>query len=331
MMPVYFPFTTISNYSLKLLLSAFKKVMVYQPSKNIPEPLLNLEKQGYLYLKIPFSGDEKQLDIAEKDFKFWLNSHKGTDTNLLKNIKNSQPFVGESSALSIKNLISHYDKKADKTQTATSEIALFYPRLFLKITQDFDINMDEINNKLILYNKMEQDIIHDITFEKDDLKTIPDLSLIPDNSKDFMIKERIEALSSLIMNDSDLSGIYITTSKNALEYILDKFPDAEKIFKITNLPVYTDTNDELISWQNSLHEYLEKVSNSEDIKSVKKFILQPPKSKAASNFSLTSYVIPNNNPYYVFEKFTPTRDKQPNNEKIRNTIICLLDLNKDSI
>ena len=134
MKPIYFPYTTISEPVLGALLTCFKQVAVYQPSRDhVPESLRNWEAGGRLQIHLPDEDENDPLPNLLKAYHEWAELHKGERPDFEKFRPPLTPYYDASSTSRIRSDI---QKAAKGTETAPSRedkerSLLLRARLFL--------------------------------------------------------------------------------------------------------------------------------------------------------------------------------------------------------
>ncbi|MBU2522120.1 MAG: hypothetical protein KKH84_05305 [Proteobacteria bacterium] len=324
MKPIYFPFTYISEPVLEAFSAFFKQIVVYQPSSlNIPESMQKLTDGGLLEIRIPVKGDENKIDNILKDYKSWANIHQGSELAFFKMNPDKIPFFDDSSALQIKADIK---KKKQKQEAEKKQDLLLNAKIFLHIAQEFDMQNWEINRDLLLLEEKELNLIDNLKGE-DELsfkENNKDKTGGIDSQSDYMTIDRIIAWTHLLQYDQDMSGLFITNNRSAIEHIIEKTPEAKIVLNIDSIPLTNSDDEKREKWQNSLSEQLELIIGnslpaSEGIK-----IKSPFDKDDGKKVSLTLYLIQDESPYKFFTRSTwhKTPVKGTNKEAgVNNTLI----------
>ncbi|MCG2757406.1 MAG: hypothetical protein L6263_03090 [Desulfobacteraceae bacterium] len=324
MKPIYFPFTYISEPVLEALSAFFKQIVVYQPSSlNVPESMQKLADSGLLEIRIPVKGDENKIDNILKDYKSWANIHQGSEMAFFKMNPDKIPFFDDSSALQIKADIK---KKKQKQQNEKKQDSLLNARIFLHIAQEFDMQNWEINKNLLLLEEKTLNLIDnlkgedELSFKENDIKK----TLKTDYQSDYMTPDRIIAWTHMLQYDQDISELFITNNRSAIEHLIEKTPEAKIVLNIDSIPLTNSDDEKREKWQNSLNEQLELILGdslpvSEDIK-----IKSPFDKDDGKKVSLTLYLVPGESPYKFFTRsaWHKTPVKEINKEaSFNNTLI----------
>ena len=302
MKPTYFPFTYISEPVLEALSAFFKQIIVYQPSSlNIPESMQKSANSSLLEIRIPAKGDENKIDNILKDYKSWANIHKGSELAFFKTKPDMIPFFGDSSTSQIKADIK---KKRQKYQVEKKQDFLLNAKIFLHLAQEFDMQNWEINKDLLILEEKTLNLIDnlkgddELSFKENDKEK----ALKIDCQSDYMTSDRIIAWTHLLQNDQDVSDIFITNSRSAIEYLLDKTPETKIMLNIDSILLTNSTDKKKEKWQESLMERLESLQEkslpaSGDIK-----IKSPFDKDDGKKVSLTLYLVPGESPYKFFTR-----------------------------
>ena len=302
MKPIYFPFTYIAEPVLEALSAFFKQIIVYQPSSlNIPESMQKQAESNLLEIRIPVKGDENKIDDIVKDYKSWASIHQGSKMAFFKTKLDIIPFFGEFSTSQIKADIK---KKKQKQQNEKKQDFLLNARIFLHIGQEFDLQICEINKDLLLLEEKTSDLIDDLkgedelSFKANDRKE----ALKIDYQSDYMIPERIISWTHLLQYDQNVSNLFITNSRSAIEHLVEKNPEAKIVLSIDSIPLTNSRDKKTEKWQKSLNEQLELIIGgslpaSENIK-----IKSPFDKYDGKKVSLTLYLVPGESPYKFFTR-----------------------------
>ena len=325
MKPIYFPFTYISEPVLEAISPFFRQVVVYQPSSlNIPESMQKLANSDLLEIRIPVKGDENKISNILKDYKTWANIHQGSGgMAFFKTNPDMIPFFDDLSTSQIKADIK---KKREKYQAEEKQDSLLNARIFLHIAQEFDIQNWEIDKDLLLLEEKTLNLIDnlkgedELSFKGNDIEK----ALKIDYQSDYMTLDRIIAWTHMLQYDQDVSGLFITHNRSAIEHLVEKTPEAKIVLSIDSIPLTDSRDEKKEKWQNSFMEQLELILEnslpvSEDIK-----IKSPFDKNDGKKVSLTLYLIPGESPYKFFTRraWHKTRAKEINKEsEFSNTLI----------
>jgi len=313
MKPIYFPFTYISNPVAEALYACFGKTIVYQPSsKNIPEEIHKLAERGVLDIRNPVKKDEEKLSAILKEYNAWANLHqgsKGGQLDFFKARRNKIPFFDDTSVSQIKADIKDITGK----NTARKEPDfIFSARIFLSIAQEFDIQSDKLDLDMSSLETARKDLIKNL---KGEVETSPVVPGYKDEFKagnladyDYMIPERIKAWALLMcchlrQNREEMSGMFVTSSRQAIDYMMDKTPEAEMLALYEMIPVAENQVGETAKWQKNFMEHLEIVAKSPHPLERVDVTEVPDDLKCETKVSLSLYLVPGTSPLEYFSRF----------------------------
>jgi len=330
MKPIYFPFTFISKPIVEALSSCFKQTVVYQiSSQKVPEKMQEWCKSGTLDIRIPVEGDEKKLDKILEDYRAWINLHQGSEIAFLKTQADKIPIFDETSASQIRDDIK---KISRENQSQDKPDDLFYARLFLHITQEFDLQNVELKQDLLLFEAMEQDLMKNLKGENEvsHMETGGNQELKADDPGHYMTKERIKAWTRLMQHDQQVSGLFVTSSRAMLEYLIDIAPEVEKLICFDAIPVFENRVEEMEKWQVGLMESLDMLTTNPLPSSTDGIFDAPEADECDRKVALTLYIVPGETPHDFFVRCVEgdlfcAKDE---NKKagFKNTLIGLLEV-----
>lgn len=300
MKPIYFPFTFISKPIVEALSACFKQTAVYQvSSQKVPEKMQEWCKSGTLDIRIPVEGDEKKLDKILKDYRAWINLHQGSEIAFLKTQADKIPIFDETSSSQIRDDIK---KKIRENQSQKKPDDLFNARLFLHFAQEFDLQKIELKQDLLLFEAKEQDLMKNLKGENEDLHiiTADNRTLEADDPGHYMTKERIMAWTRLMQHDQQVSGLFVTSSRAMLEYLIDIAPEVEKLICFDVIPVFENRVEEMERWQVGLMESLDMLANNPLPSSTDGIFDAPAAEGCDRKVALTLYIVPGETPHDFF-------------------------------
>ncbi|MEA3436136.1 MAG: hypothetical protein U9R43_06685 [Thermodesulfobacteriota bacterium] len=338
MKPLYFPFTYISKPVAEALHACFGKTIIYQPSsKNIPEEIHKLAERGVLDIRIsgnPEKHDEEKLSAILKEYDAWANMHqesRGIHLDFFKAGRNKIPFFDDTSTYQIKADIE--DITGENPARKKSD-PVFNAGLFLSIAQNFDIQNDKIIRDMASFETARMDLIKSLKGEDETSPVVPGYG---DEFKtgnladyDHMIPERIAAWALLMCCDpmqcrDEMPGLFVTSSRQAIDYLLDKTPETENVFSIDAIPMVENQVEKTVKWPHGLMEHLEMVAESSRPLKKYNFNADPGYLNCETMVSLSLYVVPGASPLEYFSRFIsfdPTCGEiEKNRVKFKNTLI----------
>jgi len=314
MKPIYFPFTYISKPVAEALHTCFGKTIVYQPSsKNIPEEIHKLAERGVLDIRISGKKDEEKLSALLKDYNAWANLHQGSrgiQLDFFKARKNKIPFFDDTSTSQLKADIKDI---AGENPARKEPDPFFNARIFLSIAQNFDMQNDKIDLDMASFETARMDLIKNLKGEDETSPVVPGYG---DEFKtgnladhDHMIPERLEAWALLMCCDpmqrrDEMSGLFVTSSRQAIDYLLEKTPETENLFSIDAIPMVENQVEKTAKWPKDLMKYLEIVAESSRPLKCDNFTIVPDDLKYETKVSLSLYLVPGASPLEYFSRFT---------------------------
>lgn len=303
MKPIYFPFTCIFDLSAETISAIFGQTVVYRPSsKNLPEIMQGLAKRGAIDIRIPVKRDESELDAILKDHKSWLNLHLGDKrgmTAFFKTHADKIPFFDDTITAQIRADIR---KKLRQKQPETKPDPLFNARIFLDIAQEFDTQNQEINQKLFMVDKMQQNLIENIKGEIDSSYIKNAENNLPGSYDPgaYMTADRIKAWALLMQHDQHGSGLFITDSKSAFEYLINKASQAEIMVGFDSMPLQKNSAGKADKRRDNFMKQLEIIARNPWPASTDKIIKPPFTKNSDTKVSLTLAIVPGETPHEFF-------------------------------
>ena len=339
MKPIYFPFTCIFDLSAETISAIFGQTVVYRPSsKNPPEMMQELAKKGAIDIQIPVKKDENKLDAILKDYKSWLNLHLGDKrgmTAFFKTHADKIPFFDDTITAQIKADIR---KKLQPEQPETKPDPLFNARIFLSIAQEFDTQNWEINQKLFMVEEMQQKLIENIKGEIDssynenaenNLPESCDLSGSYNDPGAYMTADRINAWSLLMQHDPQGSGLFITDSSSAFEYLIDKASQTEITVGFDSIPLQKNSVEKADKWRDNFMEQLEIIARNPWPASTDKIVNTRFAKNSDTKVSLTLAIVPGKTPHEFFAGCCGyNQPESKEKSQFQNTLLGLVELKK---
>jgi hypothetical protein len=121
------------------------------------------------------------------------------------------------------------------------------------------------------------------------------------------------------------SGLFVTNSRQALDYLLKKTPETENLFSIDATPAMEKQVEKTVKWSKELMKYLDIVTESSKPLKCDHFTMVPDDLKCDPNVSLSLYLVPGASPLEYFSRLIgsdPTLGKIKNNRgRYKNTLI----------
>ncbi|NQT10715.1 MAG: hypothetical protein HQ573_06050 [Desulfobacteraceae bacterium] len=335
MKPIYFPFTCIFDLSAEMISAIFGQTVIYRPSSNNPpEMMQELAKREALDIRIPVKKDENKLNAILKDYKSWLNLHLGDKrgmTAFFKTQADKIPFFDDTITAQIRADIR---KKTQQKQPEAKPDPLFNARIFLCIAQEFDTQNWEINQKLFMVDKMQQNLIENIKGEIDSSYIENAENNLPESYEPesydqgaYMTAERIKAWALLMQHDQQESGLFITNSSSAFEHLIDKASQAEIIVGFDSMPLQKNSIEKADKWRDNFMKQLEIIARNPWPTSTDKIVKPPFTKNSDAKVSLTIAVVPGETPHEFFAGccgYNPPESKEKS--QFQNTLLGLVDI-----
>jgi hypothetical protein len=302
---------------------------VYQISgTKIPEDMQKLSRDGILDIRRPVEVNGKFLDNILKDYRAWVNIHQGTETAFLAAMANKIPFFDESASSQIRADLKKIGKQIPPEEKPDP---LFNAKLFLHMAQEFDLQQKGLDEDLMDIDAMEDEFMKKLKWEDDDdhARAFARRQWDKNDPGHFMTRERINAWASLMLQDSQVFGLFITTSRAVLEHLIEIVPEMEQVVCLDAIPTKVDKNGTLSNWQNSLIDTLEMLATEnwpvsmDDLANLHKI------SGKETNVKLTIYIIPNKTPHEYFADRVDTdvlrAGSVQTDTRFKNTLIGLVE------
>jgi hypothetical protein len=326
MKPIYFPFTFISDPILKDISIFFPQTAIYQPlSGKIPEYLQNSSAKGLLEIHAPFGGDETRFHTLVREYRDWIERHKGSDTTFFKTRifdgvdMETIPMYSDSSTSQIKYNIKkgHVENIPQKPETE------FTARLFLLIAQEFDMQQDEFKRDLEHFKLMENNLFTNIRgedeFSESGIKNRN--TVISDDLGSHKTGQRLSAWLKIFEQDPVApdefgSGLFITSSLAVLEHIMNLCPESEPILSTGPIPVDSQNPNQIKEFQEILKENLRRLSKDP----FEKKLMPLPELTPTSNVfaGLKIFCFPQKSPWALLKETVKQPDDTPQNNDSLN-------------
>ncbi|MBC2717101.1 MAG: hypothetical protein HF978_17490 [Desulfobacteraceae bacterium] len=228
MKPIYFPFTYIPESVAKPLSQFLGRIIVFQPvSNNQPEALHQLEENGSIEIRVPYSEDEDRLVGCLKEFKQWGRLHHGEEASLKDIFKNGFSNKTFTSQIRTDILKNQEDEIFDPDP-------VFLSRLFLLMAQELDLQQSVIDQKLASSIDDELDLFTSMTGEEKILDP-PKESLFKNDYGAYMTGSRIAAWFRLMKNSAEESAFLVTNSQAVSDEIADHKKGLEMVFSFEGI------------------------------------------------------------------------------------------------
>lgn len=267
MLPIYMPFTHISESTAGYIHTILGPIVLYQPGGlNVPSELAFLADKGVIQILNPVDiEDNDSLSTLKRDYQAWadLNSNgAGIDAGAYRAGSDTAPFWDENSSAQIRTEL---NKLRRGESTINQMDPILTARLFLALAQDHDAQTISLATDLEVAAGMEKRLMQDLKAEESEEL---DLSLIqrPDR-KDlgaYLTRKRIESWSTLFLTGKSSADIFVTNSRSVLEHLCETSEDLVLIGDSDRLGE-TDERWENISQQSEgLIAYCKELTQNSD-------------------------------------------------------------------
>ena len=133
-----------------------------------------------------------------------------------------------------------------------------------------------------------------------------------------------------MLEDTDISGIFITHIPAVLQELLDRTPTAEKLFFLESIPICTAMPAELNPWRQSLVSDLAHIVEHKWAPTTGRLSDRPDFPAAENTVSLSVYLVPDQMPLDFFSRCAqiepPDRDASYPGGRFKNTLIGLIEI-----
>jgi len=150
-----------------------------------------------------------------------------------------------------------------------------------------------------------------------------------DDPGHFMTTERINAWISIMLQDPQVPGLFVTTSRAVLEHLIDIVPDMVEVICLDAIPMGADEDETLLNWQDDLMESLEKLATGNWPVPIDDMANPPKIPGKETNIELTIYIVPNKTPHECFAGCVETdvfkTESVKMDTRFKNTLIGLVE------
>lgn len=335
MQAIFFPFTYISETVCAAVKTCFQQVRIYQPTRRlIPPQLLALSQKGLVDIAIPAEDDDNKIEILVKDFRNWAGLHRGGVLDYLKRQRGSTPFFDDTATAQIKADIDH------PARVPEPQDPLFNARVFLQIAQAYDLESEEIVRKLVATNQAERNLFMNIIGEPEApvQNALRPKTMEGIDSAGYMIPPRILAWAQLFLKDSafDPAGkptVFVTTHREALEFLMELAPAAEHILEVASLPIISCLSEGYADWQNGLSRILDTFPENAGAMAANLVTRFGGTDPSNPKVDLTIYRIPGESPSVLFARCVnhPLKGSERGLPQERDyTLIGLVEIQKEA-
>lgn len=331
MIPIYFPFTYVSDPVAEALSACFGQFIVYRPlGENLSEQLQLWIDRGVADVRVPVTGNENELIAAVKNYQTWADLHRDSSsekTALLKSHMDPVPFFNE---LSTRKIVEDIKENIHGNSNTQIPDPVLTARIFLYFAQEFDRQNHELTDDLNHHQQQEAELIRQLKMEEDpvavEFRNAP--MNLPDPFADYMISDRLEAWTRIFCRDPEVSGLFVTHSAAVLDHLLDRASTAARVMHLESLPLGKYKTAERETWQERLSLNLVRLVEQNQI-DTSGDSMEPLDLPAADNtVSLSVYRVPDQTPYEFFTRCAeidwPVADGVDHQSNFSSTLIALV-------
>jgi hypothetical protein len=241
---VFFPGTFVPQETIEAINRRIGRFAVYQPVMGLsPKVLEGLSEAGAIELRHPVIGKEAYLQELCRAYSNWGGFYQ-KDALRLKRLADDG-FYNQDFAAEIKSqILKSQGAERPGPQKAVAETAdpMVNARMFLQLSQDFDISESEIQQGLEKAEKATRQLFEQLRGEKPSKKRSGGAGAVPDAGA-VMTDARLAAWSLLSRTDAYLPEIFITDSRAVMARLSERFESMTRIMETAAVSVSAD--DEL--------------------------------------------------------------------------------------
>ena len=255
MIPIYFPFTCMSEPVAGLLAAVFDRIGVLSPSKKgIKLAMQNPFAKGWLSVIAPFDDEDTELDKIVQSYRAWADLHGEDRLKQFVTQKLQSSFFAESSAFKLLDEIrfrsrrSTQDSKPDPVQGGekTEQIAQYQgvnilrSRILLLIAQEYDRQNWEIRQDLAAATSLERNFLKELHATDDGAmqNPLPAIAWPEDACSTYMLAERFAAWTCFLDQEAVSSfRIFVTTSEPVMIKMVQALPSSKPLATINKIGI----------------------------------------------------------------------------------------------
>lgn len=304
MLPVYFPYTSVSRRLMEASSGFFKKMAVYQISAtSIPERMKAWQDEKRLDIRLPLRHREKEVTAILREFRTWADHYQGGDMSFFKTSQGDIPFFDDSSVAQIRKEIKAGGEA--RTTIGKTESPDLRPGVFLQMAQDLDEKNREIAGDL----KSQEARAHELmmALKGDEAVAMPDglgSGITAGDQEAYMISERTAAWARIMLSDDLVPLLLVTSNTMVLDDLVERaIPGSQEIQPVLNVKTPKGDAGQVSQCQDALTAFIENlhVSAWDDENGWPSFNWDC--NTAASGASLSLYVIPGVTPRTLLRSY----------------------------
>ncbi|MFP4031891.1 MAG: hypothetical protein ACLFRG_11635 [Desulfococcaceae bacterium] len=233
MIPVYFPFTSLSPAAGLALSACFHRVVVYAPSPGLVHPSLSAAADvGIVDVRTPASEEESRVAEVVEAFQQWGDLQGGADLGRWKRSEMEAPLLEEASATSLRSAIR---KRVRGRGEEGGPAPLFLSRVFLAVAQRFDGFQGETDAELAAAGELEKILARGLHGDAA-AEAIRPSRTAPTDLGARMTATRLAAWSRLYGEDP-APGPLATDSRAVWEAVADAADEMEVLAELPKIPL----------------------------------------------------------------------------------------------
>jgi len=256
MIPIYFPSVYLSEHSLAELSVFFPRLAAYSvlPSPAAPHMKRDVEN-GRLELRVPVRGDDTELMGMIRGYKEWAQLHQGKNLSYFKSHPEKAPFVDENATSYILSTIRRKNGSDTDRELSEDRKAL----LFLQFSHEFDASQAELQVDLSTIDSKRKQLFQAIGGDHDEPEVLPidTVAWTQEDTGAYMTAQRMNAWNHLLQHDTAPQGLFVTTSRAAFEFVLDRADQAEMLETVAAPHLHAVGRDE---WNRRFDAFLRELS-----------------------------------------------------------------------
>jgi hypothetical protein len=332
MKPICFPSTYVPDSVAQALTACFGQFIVYQPlAGKIPEQMYSWVERDILDIRVPVTKDQNEIEAVVKNYLSWAELHfggSGLKPPFLQTWKDATPFFEASSSSQV---VADIKTLRHGKPASSAPAPLLAARLFLYFAQEFDRQNQEVVRDLKRHRQQEAELIRRLKMEDDSLTAQFQKEDVqePDDSADYLVLDRLGAWTRIFLEDTAISGIFITHIPTVLQELLDHTPTAQKLLSIKSVPTCMTSTDKLTPWREQLVSDLAHVVEHKWPQAIPRLPDQPSFRAIGKTISLSIYLVPDQIPRGFFSHYAhiqpSDRDVPFADGRFKNTLIGLIE------
>ena len=318
MIPVYFPFTHMSESIFDCIITLFPGITVYQPStETVPESMEKLATDSRFEIRFPVSSDENTFKSLIQEFHKWSDLHQLSDR---RNIKRHQGYSGSRTPSQIRTEVQRRLRGEDTEDRADP---LLKARQFLVFAQEFDLQNESLQNDIRIAEDLETEFLNNLTGERTGIDPKTNI-LFRHDTEPYMIQERLVAWCMLAQQDGNTPDLLITSSQPAFEHIMDMTSAESPVIEIENLSSGKLCADGASKTEEALSAYLADHLTSPSPENEASKIIEV-KCVDSKNLHISVGITPNKSPHDCYSMIISRQQvPEPLGTLQKNTVIVLI-------